>query len=84
MGSASRVGLKGYVKTNIFLTAYDEGFVQELLRGLGERGYRILEFSKSGVVDHIYFISVEGDAREAESLLKERTPWFKVELLEFK
>ncbi|MEM2004680.1 MAG: hypothetical protein QW705_04150 [Zestosphaera sp.] len=84
MGSVGKVGLKGYVKTNIFLTAYDEEFVQELLRSLGRRGYRILEFSKSEVVDHIYFISVEGDAREVENQLKDRTPWFKVELLEFK
>lgn len=84
MSGASRVGVKGYVKTNIFITAYEEEIVQNLLKSLSERGYKILEFSKSDVVDYVYFISVEGDAREAEGLLKDKVPWFKVELLEFK
>lgn len=84
MSSAGKAGVKGYVKTNIFLTAYEEGIVQNLLKNLSERGYKILEFSKSDVVDYVYFISVEGDAREAEELLKDKAPWFKVELLEFK
>jgi len=82
VGALSKAGLKGYVKTNIFLTTYDESFVKELLKEL-EKKHRILEFSKSEVVDHFYYISVEGDARGFEEILKDKTPWYKVEVLEF-
>ncbi|MEM2022004.1 MAG: hypothetical protein QXP80_07260 [Zestosphaera sp.] len=84
MERTSKAGLKGYVKTNIFLTAYDEGLIDELLRELDRRGFRVLESSKSEVVDHLYFISVEGDAREVKELLEGKAAWLKVELLEFK
>jgi len=79
----SKAGLKGYVKTNIFLTAYEEDFVKELIKELEERNYKILEFSKSEVVDYFYYISVEGDVKEAEELIKEKVPWYKVEVLRF-
>ena len=75
--------MKGYVKTNIFLTAYEEDFVKELIKELEERNYKILEFSKSEVVDYFYYISVEGDVKEAEELIKEKVPWYKVEVLRF-
>lgn len=75
--------MKGYVKTNIFLTAYDEDFVRYLLKELGERNYKILEFSKSEVVDYFYYVSVEGNAKEIEELIKDRVPWCKVEVIEF-
>lgn len=75
--------MKGYVKTNIFLTAYEEDFVKELLEELEKRNYKILEFSKSDVVDYFYYISVEGNAKEVEELIKEKVPWYKVEVLKF-
>lgn len=75
--------MKGYVKTNIFLTAYDENFVSYLLGELEKRSYKILEFSKSEVVDYFYYISVEGNAKEIEELIKDRVPWYRVEVLEF-
>lgn len=75
--------MKGYVKTNIFLTVYGESFVRDLIKELERRNYRILEFSKSEVVDYFYYVSVEGDAKEIEELIKGRVPWYKVEVLEF-
>lgn len=79
----SKTGLKGYVKTNIFLTVYDEDFVKDLLKELDKRSYKILKFSKSEVVDYFYYISVEGNAKEIEELIKGKVPWYKVEVLEF-
>ncbi len=75
--------MKGYVKTNIFLTAYDDGFVRDLIKELEKRNYRILEFSKSEVVDYFYYLSVEGNAKEIEELIKGNVPWYRVEVLEF-
>ncbi|MEM0025990.1 MAG: hypothetical protein QXV93_06145 [Zestosphaera sp.] len=79
----SKAGSKGYVKTNIFLTVYDDGFVRGLLEELSRKSYKILEFSKSEVVDYFYYISVEGNAKEIEGLIKDKVPWYKVEVLEF-
>ena len=75
--------MKGYVKTNVFLTVYDDNFIKDLIKTLERKNYRILEFSRSEVIDYFYYISVEGNAKEIEELIKDKAPWYKVEVLEF-
>ncbi|MEO3993677.1 MAG: hypothetical protein QN229_05200 [Desulfurococcaceae archaeon TW002] len=79
----SKAGLKGYVKTNIFLTIYDDNFIRDLIKELEKKNYKILEFGKSEVVDYFYYVSVEGDAKEIKELIKDKVPWYRVEVLEF-
>jgi len=76
-------GLKGYVKTTIFFTTYDESVARDII-GKIAREFKILENKQSRVLNEIYYIAVEGDARSVEGLLKGKVNWYKIDVLEFK
>ncbi len=79
----SKAGVKGYVKTNIFFTTYDEALAEEIFKHVEAR-YKVLEKHRSKVISDFYFISVEGNAEELKELLKDRVSWFKIDVLVFK
>ncbi len=76
-------GRKGYVKTAIFFTTYDESVATEILDRIKER-YKVIESHRSKVLREIYYVAVEGNAKDVEDLLRSRVEWFKVDVLTFK
>ncbi|PUA32260.1 MAG: hypothetical protein B7O98_06220 [Zestosphaera tikiterensis] len=79
----SKAGVKGYVKTNVFFTTYDEALAEEILK-LIESKYKVLEKHRSRVTNDFYFVSIEGNAEDLEELLKGKVSWFKVDVLVFR
>ncbi|MEM0361040.1 MAG: hypothetical protein QXY36_00620 [Sulfolobales archaeon] len=77
-------GHKGYVKTSIIYVTYDEVVANNLREEISAR-YKVLTFSKSRVVNGLYFIEIEGNFKdEVEKLIDGRAIWYKVDVLEFK
>jgi len=77
-------GHKGYVKTSVFFTTYDEKFVESVKNAISLK-YKIITFTRSRVVKELYFIEVEGDVRDfIDNLLKDKVLWYKVDVIEFK
>lgn len=83
MNGETTKGSKGYVKTAIFFTTYDENVAKSIIDEIA-KDFRILENKRSRVLKEIYYIAVEGDARSVEDLLRGRVSWYKVDILEFK
>jgi len=80
----SAIGKKGYVKTNIFFTTYDESVAAEIIDKI-KSNYKVLEIVRSSVLNEIYFMSLEGNlSNEVEELLKDKVLWYKIDILEFK
>ncbi len=77
------MGLKGYVKTTIFFTTYDENVAKDIMDSIAKE-FKVLESKRSRVLREVYYIAVEGDARSVEDLLRGRVNWYKVDVLEFK
>lgn len=77
-------GHKGYVKTSITYVTYDEAVANSLREEISSR-YKVLTFSKSKVVNGLYFVEVEGNFKdEVEKLVNGKVIWYKVDVLEFK
>lgn len=77
-------GRKGYVKTSIFFSTYNEALADEVRKYL-ELRFKLLTFTRSNVVKELYFAEVEGNVKEyVEELLSGKTLWYKVDVLEFK
>jgi len=76
-------GSKGYVKTTIFFTTYDENIAKDLMDKISKE-YKVLESKQSRVLKEVYYVAVEGDARSVEDLLRGRVNWYKIDVLEFK
>lgn len=83
MSEETTKGSKGYVKTTIFFTTYDESIAKDIIDRIAKE-FKILENKRSRVLKEIYYVAVEGDARSVEDLLRGRVNWYKVDVLEFK
>ncbi|OYT50453.1 MAG: hypothetical protein B6U73_04045 [Desulfurococcales archaeon ex4484_204] len=83
---SSRAGIKGYVRTDVFITSYDEGSVNKLVSELKSR-FNVVGVVRSSVVSELYYVSIEGDVvGEVREILK-RYPeilWYKLDKVEFK
>ena len=77
------MGAKGYVKTTIFFTTYDEELARRILDEIAGT-FKVLESKRSRVLKEVYYVAVEGDARSVENSLKGRVNWYKIDVLEFK
>lgn len=77
-------GHKGYVKTSVFFTTYDEVLANDIRKAV-ELNARLITFLKSNVIKELYFMEIEGNAKEfIEDLLRERVLWYKIDVIEFK
>jgi len=76
-------GSKGYVKTTIFFTTFDENVAKDIMDKIAKE-FKVLESKRSRVLREVYYIAVEGDARSVEDLLRGKVNWYKVDVLEFK
>ncbi len=83
MSGETAKGSKGYVKTTIFFTTYDENIAKDLMDKIAKE-FKVLESKRSRVLKEVYYIAVEGDARSVEDLLRGKVNWYKVDVLEFK
>ncbi|MEM1982293.1 MAG: hypothetical protein QXD94_00100 [Sulfolobales archaeon] len=77
-------GHKGYIKTSILYATYDESLANEICNTISSK-YKVISSNRSKVVKELYYVEVEGDVkRSMEELLRDKTIWYKVEVLEFK
>lgn len=83
MGGETTRGSKGYVKTTIFFTTYDENIAKDIMDRIAKE-FKVLESKRSRVLKEVYYMAVEGDARSVEDLLRGKVNWYKVDVLEFK
>ncbi len=83
MSGETAKGLKGYVKTTIFFTTFDENVAKDIMDKIAKE-FKVLENKRSRVLKEVYYIAVEGDARSVEDLLRGKVNWYKVDVLEFK
>ena len=83
MSGESTKGSKGYVKTTIFFTTYDEDLAKNIMDKIS-KDFKVLEKRRSRVLKEIYYIAVEGDASSLDEFLKGKVNWYKIDVLEFK
>ncbi|MCS7107995.1 MAG: hypothetical protein RMH77_03860 [Sulfolobales archaeon] len=77
-------GHKGYIKTSVIYVTYNDAVSNEILNTLSLK-YKVLSFARSKVVKELYYVEVEGNVKEdMEEFLRNRTIWYKVDVLEFK
>lgn len=77
-------GHKGYIKTSVIYVTYNDAISNEILNTLSLK-YKVLSFARSKVVKELYYVEVEGNVKEGmEEFLRNRTIWYKVDVLEFK
>ncbi len=83
MSGETAKGSKGYVKTTIFFTTFDENVAKDIMDKIAKE-FKVLESKRSRVLREVYYIAVEGDARSVEDLLRGKVNWYKVDVMEFK